>query len=182
MRFLRASFAVLALISLMAWVASTFLSIAIEMPLGGADRSLDVTAIAGRIAFSTHTGYPLEDPTWRAHVSSIAPLRDATADMQDLGINVPMPEAYPRFEWSSRSTTHPTKGWTWSRSTLAFPLWLPTVVLGCWPGVAMVLWIRRRHLTVGRCQSCGYDLRGSVSGNCPECGRTAANKLIKPTG
>ena len=31
---------------------------------------------------------------------------------------------------------------------------------------------RRSRLEVGRCAACGYNLRGNVSGVCPECGET----------
>jgi len=31
--------------------------------------------------------------------------------------------------------------------------------------------LRRRRLKCGLCGKCGYDLRGSVSGVCPECGQ-----------
>ena len=47
------------------------------------------------------------------------------------------------------------------------PLWF--VMLPLAAGTA-VLWYRDRHPPPGRCQRCGYDLTGNVSGKCPECG------------
>ena len=39
------------------------------------------------------------------------------------------------------------------------------------PGVVVaVLLARRRAPRPGHCRRCGYDLRGNVSGVCPECG------------
>ncbi len=56
--------------------------------------------------------------------------------------------------------------------------WVVVVLLGTYPTLAFVRgplrrWRRRRQ---GRCQKCGYDLAGNVTGVCPECGtaRTAS--------
>jgi len=55
---------------------------------------------------------------------------------------------------------------------LVFPFWLPTgglTLVGTLPIVRGPIqrWWRRRHR---RCEDCGYDLRGSRGGRCPECG------------
>ena len=53
---------------------------------------------------------------------------------------------------------------------LVIPLWVPFLVLSCWPALAAVRWVRSRPRP-GCCAACGYDLRGSVgSASCPECG------------
>ena len=52
---------------------------------------------------------------------------------------------------------------------IALPFWVPflgfsVAAIGCY-------WKERRHRTApGRCRRCGYDLRGNISGRCPECG------------
>jgi len=54
-------------------------------------------------------------------------------------------------------------------SVVATPLWIPTVAFA----TATYLFWRsggRRRYPAGRCQKCGYDLTGNVSGRCPECG------------
>jgi hypothetical protein len=52
--------------------------------------------------------------------------------------------------------------WVW------IPLWMPFVALAA---VTTFLWYRdRRHIPLGHCPACGYDLTGNVSGRCPECG------------
>jgi hypothetical protein len=58
---------------------------------------------------------------------------------------------------------------------LAVPHWFVVTLLAMAPvGWAVSAW-RRRHLRrPGVCRSCGYDLRGNVSGVCPECGAAAS--------
>ena len=54
---------------------------------------------------------------------------------------------------------------------LAVPHWFPLVILATAPLAWAVAALRRRRLLrPGVCRSCGYDLRGNVSGVCPECG------------
>lgn len=85
----------------------------------------------------------------------------------------------PSEEWSS------TPGWEYEiefgtlriladsfQAQIRVPFWLPLGLSLTYPGVAFVRrpvrrWRRRR---LDRCISCGYDLRGSVSGLCSECG------------
>lgn len=50
------------------------------------------------------------------------------------------------------------------------PLYLPFVVIGI--PIAFLFWRDRRRFLDGHCRKCGYDLRGNVSGVCPECGLT----------
>lgn len=58
------------------------------------------------------------------------------------------------------------------------PSWnaLPWLVLFCVPGVLVtsrlfeVMRRRKAERMRGKCPRCGYDLRGSVSPGCPECG------------
>lgn len=46
-----------------------------------------------------------------------------------------------------------------------------------WFGLAIGVLLRWRHIRLGqrgthpRCQGCGYDLTGNVTGRCPECGK-----------
>jgi hypothetical protein len=49
--------------------------------------------------------------------------------------------------------------------------WLPALVASVLPAAAAVRrWRSARLRNVGLCRVCGYDLRGNVSGVCPECG------------
>ena len=61
-------------------------------------------------------------------------------------------------------------------AVVTVPLWLTTIILGAWPAVALWRgpfrrWRRRRR---GLCLKCGYNLAGTVSGVCSECGEAVA--------
>jgi len=62
---------------------------------------------------------------------------------------------------------------------VAFPFWFLALLLGTYPAVS---WVRgplrrSRRRRRGQCIHCCYDLRGNVSGICPECGAS-----IEPGG
>ncbi len=53
---------------------------------------------------------------------------------------------------------------------VAFPLWVPLILLSIWPVFCIIDRVRFRF-PPGHCRACGYDLRGSMeSKTCPECG------------
>lgn len=54
---------------------------------------------------------------------------------------------------------------------LFVPHWLTNLI--AW-SLFIVLWRRTRKPPKGHCQSCGYDLTGNVSGQCPECNAATA--------
>jgi hypothetical protein len=69
----------------------------------------------------------------------------------------------------------PGPGTQW---VLALHFWVAAASFGVLPATwAAVQWKRQRarHRTLGGslCSHCGYDLRGNVSGVCPECGTIA---------
>jgi hypothetical protein len=80
--------------------------------------------------------------------------------------------------------------WAGFKSTVGLPLipdWFPflasVVLYGAASFAAFWLWqsfraCRRRRR--GRCVTCGYDLRGNVSGTCPECGRASEQPAKLP--
>jgi len=77
-----------------------------------------------------------------------------------------------------RSTCRGAYRITW----LIFPFWLPTgglTLVGTFPIVRGPVrkWWRRSK---GRCQECGYDLRGIRGRRCPECGEYLRRKK-RPT-
>ena len=77
----------------------------------------------------------------------------------------------PWNKWELTPTLLP--GWEsiFGHRLLLLPLW-PFVLLSAL--VAGWLWRRDRPRPgPGHCQRCGYNLRGNVSGVCPECGEPA---------
>jgi len=52
------------------------------------------------------------------------------------------------------------------------PHWFPLVLFSAYPVWAISRWfLRRKKIRAGRCVGCAYNLKGNVSGICPECGR-----------
>ena len=67
-------------------------------------------------------------------------------------------------------------GGSWQYALLVVPHWFVAGLLVLLPMVTTVTrlgrWFRSRK---GLCVTCGYDLHGNVSGNCPECGAMAGS-------
>ncbi len=71
-------------------------------------------------------------------------------------------QSIPAGEWTARNVE-----WL----TVAVPAWMPLVLCLPYPAYAWLAGRRlRRRRARGQCLRCGYDLRGNVSGRCPECG------------
>ena len=89
-----------------------------------------------------------------------------------LGLSEGWPTKWvPHYEWEyKRYSRFPT---------IVLPLWIPFVLFATYPAVAMIRTHRRRkrQRAEGCCSTCGYDLRGNVSGICPECGTKI---VVKP--
>ena len=51
---------------------------------------------------------------------------------------------------------------------ISIPLWMPLTLIAV--PTAYLWWRQRRRIRQGCCEVCGYDLRGSVSDRCSECG------------
>ena len=69
--------------------------------------------------------------------------------------------------------------------SLGMPLWFPTFLVGFYPLWSFVTLLNARVRTYARgrrgsCLTCGYQMRGNVSGRCPECG-TAIQDRVTPT-
>ena len=78
--------------------------------------------------------------------------------------------------------------YTWLGGVFGYEslIW-PFAVFTAVPGAFVLRLLHRRIVRRGRwrrglCLACGYDLRGNVSGHCPECGRriVAAYRRVLP--
>ena len=89
----------------------------------------------------------------------------------------PAAEGSPRvvqwagFDYLARDESRPRFG-TLALRRIVAPMWLPLVVTAALPSWRGWSWLKRRgsQRRAGLCPTCGYDLRGNVSGVCPECG------------
>jgi hypothetical protein len=91
--------------------------------------------------------------------------------------------------WCGRSDWH---GWrsfahsaSWPRWYSAQGRWILTIPLWMFFLAVLVptaiMWYRIRSCIVtGYCLDCGYDLRGNVSGRCPECGAAISTQRTRP--
>jgi hypothetical protein len=58
-----------------------------------------------------------------------------------------------------------------SINLFVIPIWMPTVLIVITTISSFYLRSRRQ---AGQCITCKYDLRGNISGICPECGTRCA--------
>ena len=54
--------------------------------------------------------------------------------------------------------------------SLTVPHWFLALIFATGPAVWLYKWNRPRKLGPNICRSCGYDLTGNETGQCPECG------------
>jgi hypothetical protein len=106
-------------------------------------------------------------------------------DASPIGVVIDLWNGEPdQFDWNSSTAWHRRCGFVlhfyrcWEIPNAAgtggplhctwFPLWYLLLPLAI---PTAYLWYRDRRKPPGRCEKCGYDLTGNVSGRCPECGR-----------
>lgn len=76
--------------------------------------------------------------------------------------------------------SHPDNGIDFASRYINFSAFWGAVVLLIL-GLGLRLLTRRSSTNLERCE-CGYNLRGNVSGQCPECGRTVASTSERERG
>jgi predicted RNA-binding Zn-ribbon protein involved in translation (DUF1610 family) len=121
--------------------------------------SLTLGVLNGRVQL--RFGYPSE-------VEYINPNR------QPFGVPAAPQSSSHKWQWGPffyRSTSY--YDIDWKHFLFALPGWLAVALFLAYPLFVFfrVPWLRRRRRKNGQCIACGYDLRGNVSGQCPECGR-----------
>ena len=92
-----------------------------------------------------------------------------TADMINLGWDRTFWSRRGFVQQSARNYQEWPEYYHW-QSVIGFPCWLPTLIFAVPPILTIRRWTILRHRRrLGRCEHCGYDLRGSPE-RCPECG------------
>jgi hypothetical protein len=92
------------------------------------------------------------------------------------------------FEWASGIYSAPF-AWQVPRASfyrVGAPCWFLSLITAIGPA----LWLGRLHRqrrcrglnAIGRCATCGYDLTGTISGVCPECGTLLLNPASSASG
>ena len=83
----------------------------------------------------------------------------------------------PSPPWTRRATPRrcPTARWSAPHWQFVIVTSLPPLLRLALP--ARRLCLRRRRRRLGRCLRCGYDLRGTASGRCSECGEAAQQEV-----
>src|SRR6266545_4293879 len=70
-------------------------------------------------------------------------------------------------------------GGSYSETSIAFPFWMIVCIAAMFPTItAMRRFVRVRRIELGRCASCGYDIRFSQQ-KCPECGLELARRTAE---
>jgi len=172
MRWIRYIFALIAVVSLGLWVMSHVYVIGAQYTYKK-DTSLTYSSVFGYSSFGiSHGGIP-NTPTkgWHADLRSINEIRENINFLRDIDPKLQPLEELISYGYSTFNFTDPGGKWTWSGADFTIPTWLPVLLFGTWPAIALTRHIKRRYFSPGICRKCGYDLRGSPSGVCPECGR-----------
>lgn len=178
MRWIRYIFAVIAIVCVICRIVSQNYYMGAGIPLQKPDSQAEVSIYQGHVTIDSWHGTITNLPRgWYTdmHYVDLDAARFSNEFWRDIGMDLPMPDDLPSFDYKPyRTYSDPAGKWTWSITSIAFPLWLPTLLFGLWPAIALNLHIKRRYFTHGTCRKCGYDLRGTPSGTCPECGHEQA--------
>ena len=168
MRWIRHIFTVITIGCGVLWVASFFLLISCVISIGTSGVDVFTTSALGRTSvFITHKSPPQAQSNWHIGV-----YRFPGSDMRKeyWVTKLRSPRNGSSFEYITATVGYSTS------TRVRFPLWLPTLLFGTWPSIALTRQIKRRYFSPGICRKCGYDLRGTPSGVCPECGRASAKQ------
>lgn len=173
MRWIRNVFAMIAIVSMMLWIASYFVFINAYGPYWKTDSRITFAAAWGCVGFGAGYGWPPNylPKGWNIDFVSMKERRPGMILYGKGYVNTPM-KYEPHFMFDTNTSAFQSQNF--KLTNIRTPLWLPTLLFGLWPAVTLTRHIKRRYFTPGVCRKCGYDLRGTPSGVCPECGHGAA--------
>ena len=173
MRWLRNIFGLIAILSGLLSTVSIFAWIDISGPYYKPLSKIEISSVYGRFSVDIGHGYPprAARDSWGISLVSTSNERDGRILHGTQIIYKPVMFSQRFSYWKKSSKL--SGGWTINTMGFSTPYWLLVLISSPWPGIALVLYVMRRKHTPGICRNCGYDLRGTPSGVCPECGRTA---------
>lgn len=144
------------------WVASAFLGIEYGWSSGTTIRVVALTQ--GALAITDDPVPAVYLSGTGAHEDSVTRpgrLRDIASNPWTIALHVP---SFPWLVWRPVVYSVGEHG----GEITYLPLW-PAIAVLAFPTLWLFWLDHRRRIRPGHCQ-CGYNLRGNVSGRCPECG------------
>lgn len=166
--------ALIAVVSLCLWVVSHYYLIEVQYTYK-MSTSLTFSSGFGQSSLGvSHGGIP-QPPSigWSGELRSVKEIYHNFRMTREFFPDMKPPDEYLSYGYNTFNFTDPGGKWTWSGADFSIPTWLPVLLFGLWPAIALIRHIKRRYFTHGVCRKCGYDLRGTPSGVCPECGDRA---------
>ena len=178
-RFFTITLTAATLVVVVLWVVSYWWMIDVRLPVLTSDCEVNASVVVGRVWINITPSDPSpSDRGPRVRALSVEQFRQHVRRAHARFMGARMPEGYPLFEWHGPGS--PANMWYGQDEvSVRFPTWLLVLLLGPWPAYQLFLWFRRRTQP-GLCGACGYDLRGTPSGMCPECG--VSSKPSQPAG
>jgi len=170
------SFAILAFLTCFLWARSYWRIDGIDVPVRGT-RHLTMTSLGGilTIGWRTDSVRSGNEPIQWASMESEPYLSDAWWARNEL-VHADRKAGcytifYPYRSFDMETRTVSLGGRTLGGISISFPHWFPMALCTISPTVGVAKAYRRyRRRRRGRCTECDYNLKGNISGICPECG------------
>ncbi len=174
MRWIRNSFVLIVAILILAWIASYYSMIHIRAVSSKLKTDVNCYVFYGNVNVTVHYGiqYTNQNCVFRFE-SPYEPPHEwyyifGPVMLTGSGFDAKNPATIPPFKFWHSPVSTPSSHYRVTE--IGFPLWLPTLLFALWPAIALFRHIKRRYFTQHICRQCGYDLRATPSGICPECG------------
>ncbi len=150
MRWIRNIFALIAIGWIVLWALSYFLLISFSVPIGTGTAGISSETALGRMLIFIEISAPTEAAcNWH-----IGAYRFPGSDLRKeyWVYRLKSPRNGSSFSYGSLGSLRLNN---WASKRVMFPLWLPTLIFGLWPTIALTLHIKRRYFTHGICRKCG---------------------------
>ena len=167
------------LVVIVAWGSSYVWSWSFTFPYPGQGRDVEIESLTGRLSVTVQDQSSVWGYGYGMRATSVRVLRDRIDMANDVGIPMEMPKDYARYLWLDQQTVTLNSGQSLSWTTSALPYWIILIVVGLYPAFLWARWVFMRSPSDRTCRKCGYDLRGSSGGDCPECGFAESSEQIR---